>query len=309
MWIFITFVLLVIFILYFLFNRYFIFKHKPCTFSGYCEERKYKNLQLKTILSDKIKAKRWINYHFGDLLNTAQTLYILNKPEDLLHLNLPDNFIVKLNTGSSFNHIHNKNLKRNQNLKYIKNIVDKIRPWLQVRYTYNFPFGFKEPQYFGHKPQLFVEEYLGQNIKEVSIFVIKGKIAFIQLYQHKKRYLTDSNLDSIKDHYLLHQPPKNPNIYQDLLLINKENMIARNPKIPSQTHDLLKYQKEQLASRFHEISTRIYQKTKINLFRLDLYLIKDSLYFGELTFTPSACRLRFTNHFDEYIYNKFINQT
>lgn len=287
MWLLIIGIVIIILITIYLANRYFIFKHESCTFTGFCEEQKYVDLKMKTMLSDKIKAKQWINKHFGHILNTAKTLYILNKADDLLKVKLPPKFLIKLNTGSSFNYIYNETKKLTT--AAVNKIVNKIRPWLQICYTYNMPFGFKEPQYEHHNPTLFVEEYLGDNPHEMNVFVIKGKVAYIQNLG-KKRYLLNSQLQPIKQHYLMHSPPSEEQRHSILHYNLKRNNIN----------------KSDLILKFEKLAKEIYEMTNINLFRLDVYLIRNRIYFGELTFTPSACRLKFSHNFDKDLYTKFI---
>ena len=49
------------------------------------------------------------------------------------------------------------------------------------------------------------------------------------------------------------------------------------------------------------------KKIKLEFVRIDLYEINDKIYFGEFTFTPNACRAKFSNNFDYKFYKLLKN--
>lgn len=213
-----------------------------------------------SIYADKLLVKDYINNLKIKDLYIPKVIKILNRKEDLNLNNLPNNCIIKSNCGSGdIIIIKNRKIKlmkgRNKNLnnyKEWKNIVLKPLEWRPI----------VEPHYKYIKPNIFVEEYLGDNIKDYKLFCIKGKFIFCQI---------DS--DRFEGHC--------QNLYDRNYNLLKFNRGYKTCKY--------KIEKPINYTKMIKISEDI---SKIFDFcRVDLYEINNKIYFGEITFVPGAAEL------------------
>tara|TARA_B110001469_G_C9636403_1_gene319188 strand:+ start:995 stop:1780 length:786 start_codon:yes stop_codon:yes gene_type:complete len=238
---------------------------KPPNWSklGFNEKLRIYGMQLGkdySIFADKLLVKDYIKKLNLPDLHIPKTIKILDPSEDLNLDTLPKNCIIKSNCGSGdIIIIKNRKIElmkgRNKNLnnyKEWKNIVLKPLEWRPI----------VEPHYKYIKPNIFVEEYLGDNIKDYKLFCIKGKFIFCQI---------DS--DRFKGHC--------------------RNLYDKN-------YNLLKFCKGKKACQYKIDKPRNYMKmikiskniSKIFDFcRIDLYQINNKVYFGEITFVPGAAEL------------------
>ena len=213
-----------------------------------------------SLYADKILVKDYIkNLNITDLY-IPKVIKILDPKEDLNLDILPKNCIIKSNCGSGdIIIIKNRKIElmkaRNESIndyKKWKNIVIKPLAWRPI----------VEPHYKYIKPQLFVEEYLGDNIKDYKLFCILGKFIFCQIdsdrYKNHCRNLYDKNYNLLK----FSKGVKSCQFKIDKP-INYMKMI--------------------------EISEGI--SKKFDFCRVDLYEINNKIYFGEITFVPGAAEL------------------
>ncbi len=111
-------------------------------------------LHIKSILTDKIKVKTYINEKLG-IGHCAQIYGIWDDFNDIDFSYLPQNFVLKTNHAWNTNiFFTNKSfLKKRQKMKALKHTTDS---WLKIYYEH---FSL-EPQYRFIEPHLFIEQML-----------------------------------------------------------------------------------------------------------------------------------------------------
>ena len=180
---------------------------------------------------------------------------VYDKFEDINFEKLPNKFVIKCNHGSGFNIIVKK--KWRLNLSKIKAIVEK---WMSINYAFNFGL---ELQYRDIKPKIIIEKFLDDNtgeLRDYKITCFNGKPHFIWIdcdrHSNHKRNLYDLNWNQL--HYK----------------VNTKYSTFPSPKKPKCLEKLL-----ELAS--------ILSKNFIYV-RVDFYIVKGKIYFGEMTFSSSS---------------------
>ena len=215
--------------------------------------------------------KKWTKYvdklEFKELckqkgIKTFKTLQILNDPNDLyeLHDTLPNDFIIKSNTGSGQNYIV-RNTKHLTPIEYeetINKALHSLKNWKNPRY------GEHEKQYNFTKPRLFVEELIDPIPDDIKIFIYQN-IPTVMMIKDTSGTL---KIYSYKIH-------KDYNITQMTDCFWKQNV----EKQPSKTiEDIQK--KGKLKQMFETVSKF---KVDIPLVRIDLYWYRNDFYGGEVT--------------------------
>lgn len=256
-------------------NIYDIFI-KENTLNCLCQEEKNLRLEEKGILSDKLKAKEYLNQNFPEI-KYAQVWQELNDPEELKNITLPENFVMKYSAGARMFELVTNN-------KYeINDLIKKAKSYTNMKYSTkgyrNIPFlNLKEPHYdYNKNPKVFIEEFL-EGICEFRIMMATGKILYCEKYKNKNVEIYDKDWNEI------------PN--QSTKKISK----------------LEKNTKPKCLDKILEFCKNFYEKEKFNLIRMDFYLNQeeDQFYFGEFTFTPENCRKKYTKEFNKK-YRELIN--
>ena len=228
---------------------------KPLTFNEKIQWLKlYDSTPHKTLLADKYKVRDYITKKIGkEYLIPLYNVY--NKFEEINFEKLPKQFVIKCNHGSGYNIIIKD--KSNLNLTTIKKNLDK---WMNSNFA--FYYGL-ELHYRDIEPKIIIEKYLDDgtgDLRDYKITCFNGKPEFIWIDSNRhtehKRNLYDLNWNQL--------PYK----------INSHYETFPSPKKPKQLKKLLK-----LAS--------ILSKGFLYA-RVDFYIIKNKIYFGEITFTSSS---------------------
>jgi hypothetical protein len=167
-------------------------------------------------------------------------------------------FVVKASHGAGMVNIFNKN-KDNFN-----DLLSEIVEWI----SYDYGKLTRQWAYEELEKILIVEEFLtfkGGDLPDYKFFCMNGKVEMIQL-----------DLDRFVNH--------TRNLYdRDFNLINATSIYPKNntdQPIPNNFLDAVKIA-EQLAVDFDFI-------------RVDLYILNDKIFFGEMTNTPENGMARFT---------------
>ena len=211
----------------------------------------YKNPAI-TKLVDKYTVRSYIQEKAPELLTTLYWSGFNAKdiPWDIL----PQKFVIKVTHGSSFNIICKDKATLNK-----EKCVKQINRWLKEKYLRCYGEWF----YGVEKPRIIIEEFLdtgtGKEPDDYKVFCFHGKAHFIIVdtdrYTNHKRNIYDRNW-SLRKGVTINFPNDTP-----------------MPK-PSELDQLLKYA-ELLSAEFPHV-------------RVDLYIVKGKIYFGELTFTHGA---------------------
>lgn len=217
----------------------------------------YWNNSLVKQCADKYCVREYIKEKkCSEILNDLIGVY--ESVEDIQWDSLPKSFALKLNVGCGKNIIVLN--KDELNISETKKILKK---WLKEKDHY---LGYSEMQYKGVKPYILIEKYLGGENGELptdyKFYCFNGKAKYVMVCidrvkgKHAKFYYFDENWKMMPfTEDALREPNK---------VISKPNGID----------EAFKYAGI-LSSEFPFV-------------RADFYIIHGKVYFGELTFTPSA---------------------
>lgn len=215
------------------------------------------DISLKSKLADKFLVRDFVRQRIGD--QYLISLHPLNKKGEFCINNvesidwdvLPDKFALKLTKGSGYNIICN-----DKKALDIDKIQSKLKKWLNINNYYLS----REPQYIG-KNGLICEVLLEYNIKDYKFFCFNGVPKFLKV-----------DFDRVSSHHAN---------YYDLswnLLDLNELCCPRNPNVlipkPLKLEEMISLVSK-LAQGFPFV-------------RVDLYIHKERVYFGEMTFHPSG---------------------
>lgn len=207
---------------------------------------------LLTKLVDKYMVREYINEKAPELLNTL--LWHGFDANEIPWDTLPDKFVIKVTHGSGFNIICKDKNKLDK-----AECVSKLNKWLQEKFLRCYGEWF----YGVERPRIIIEEFLdagdGKVPEDYKIFCFNGKPHYIIVdtdrFTGHKRNVYDLNWN-FKEGVTLNFPNDKP--------MSK----------PEKLDELLKYA-QLLSEGFPHV-------------RVDLYLVKDKVYFGEMTFTNGA---------------------
>ena len=251
-------------------NCFFDLIQKEGSLNYICQNEKNNRLPEKGLLSDKIKVKKYIQENFPDV-KTSKIIHVIDDPEELRKIKLPENFVLKCSTGARMFHIVKSG-------KYsVEDLIKKSKYFLSINFSdYGYrsiPFLYlKEPHYNHTNKRILIEEYI-DNIIEFRIMLVDGKIIY-----YEKEGLQFNNELFETDIY--------------------NSMKTKNTKL----------EKNITIEKIQKFCNDFYKKEKFKLTRLDFYINKDTndFYFGEITFTPENCRHKYSDNFDNYFKNHNI---
>jgi hypothetical protein len=206
--------------------------------------------------ADKYRVKEYIRKLNIPNLNVAKTIKVLDKNNDKLELaNLPKNCVIKSNHGSG-----DIIIIKDGKIKLMKCGVQHktYSNWLKNALI---PHKTKyENHYTKIKPEIFVEESLGDDINDYKFFCFHGKVHIISI--DSNRFSNHCRSFYNKSFELLD--------FQK----GKEKSCKYIHKKPTKINDMI-YISEILSKSFE-------------FARIDLYMSNDKIYFGEITFIPAA---------------------
>jgi hypothetical protein len=212
------------------------------------------NLDEKySIFADKYRVKEYVQNLNIPNLNISKTIEKLDKNNKNLDLlSLPKNCVIKSNHGSG-DIIIIKNNKIELMKKYGKKYT-KYEDWLKVALV---PHKRELEKYYQYiKPEIFVEEYLGKEMRDYKFFCINGKVIF--------SYFTGRTDERCR------------NIYDANFNLLDFKLNYKNCSYPVEkpfNFDIMIDISEKLSKPFEFV-------------RIDLYLVGNNIYFGEFTFMP-----------------------
>ena len=229
---------------------------KPTTMNEKIQYLKFfDNTELKKKCADKYEVRDYIKSKgLEDTLNELLGLY--DNPSEIDYDVLPNQFVLKNTKGSGCNII-------------IKNKKDtpfcSIKPILDEWMSKEFGVMFYEPQYLGVKPRIICERYLEDKqfneLPDYKVYCSEGKII-----------MTEVILNRFKDKETsCYHFDKDWNFLESNSIDNKELENLVKPKNYDYFVDICK----RLSSDFKFV-------------RVDLYIVNEKIYFGELTFTSKG---------------------
>ena len=206
--------------------------------------------------ADKLRVRDYLTEHgFGDLLNELIGVYY--NVDDIDWDSLPDQFALKLNVGCACNIIVSDKSKLD-----IEAAKAKMRKWLKSNYW----LGWSEMQYKDVKPCILVERYLGSPDgtlpEDYKFYCLNGEAKYVmvcvdrEIGKHAAFYYFDREWNMM---------PYSEDYFKD------PNRVIPKPAHIEEAFEAA----EKLSGEFPFVRT-------------DLYIVNGKVYFGELTFTPSA---------------------
>jgi len=231
----------------------------------------YDKNQMKTILSDRLKAKEYV-VKLLPSLKTAKVYQVCSSFESLDFSKCPESFVIKTNHAwKSHVYIENKNKITAEDYEQYKKYYKKV---LGINYAY---WGTPELQYKNIEPQIYTEEFLGTKnetsiIKEYEVYCFNGKPEFINYS------ISGSGAPDVSK--------KSDSLFSSMFDCNwkKADFFIRfdsNIKSPdSKNKDLILYYAEKLSYEFKFV-------------RIDFFEFGGELYFGEFTFSPYSGFIKF----------------
>lgn len=242
----------------------------------------YDKNPMKTLLSDKLKAKEYVakilpNLKFAKVYQVASTFKKID-------FNLaPKTFVIKTNHAWKSNVLIED--KNKITVDYYNNLNKYYRNVLNINYAY---WGTPEPQYKNIKPKIFLEEYLHSKNKksfigEYQIYCFNGKPEFLGYFLTYTGVYTDYDNANYKEEDIMKVKFYNINWEKTDFKIRFSNDLA---DCDSVNKNLVLYYAEILATGFDFV-------------RIDIFEVDEVLYFGEFTFSPYSGFLEFIpNEYD-----------
>jgi hypothetical protein len=223
--------------------------------------------QLYPILADKYRVREYVSLIIGDE-------YLINMIDfasnfgNLDFKNYPNSFVLKINHGSGMNILVKDKFKMD-----VKNVKLKLSKWL---FSNDFN-NSREWHYKQIKPGILVEEFMGDNLLDYKFHVCNGKVKFIQVdfdrFDKHTRNLYDIDWNLLKIEYCY---PNNEGVFQR----------------PEKLEEMI------------EISEKL--SSKFVFSRVDLYLIQNRIYFGEITFHPEGGVGPFDSREADLFFGKYL---
>ena len=218
--------------------------------------------EYKSNIVDKIKLSEYSKKILGKDI-CIPILKIYNNVEEININELPEQFVLKCNHGSSMN-IFCKD-KKNFDINSAKK---KLYNWMNS----NYGFKGKEFQYYFVKRRIFASPYLGKLI-DYKTFCFNGKPKFIAA-----RVILNLDKHSFIYNYYDVNWTLTDIEYGSKFYRRDTNIIIEKPK----NLDLMLIYAEKLSKEFVFV-------------RVDFYETNGKLYLGELTFSPSNNNMPYKN--------------
>ena len=209
--------------------------------------------EYKSLLVDKIKLHAYSKKVLGKDI-CVPILKIYDNINKINFEDLPNQFVLKLNHGSGMNIICKNKSKLN-----ISETLKILEKWK----NFNYGLNRTEFQYLYVKRKIFAEKYLSDNLINYKIFCINGHPKFIRVSKIKKN-------ENIKITYQYNLNWELNNLESGL----KGYIRYPNETIPKPKNlDLMIKYAKLLSQEFVFV-------------RVDLYDVNNTVYLGELTFSP-----------------------
>lgn len=207
---------------------------------------------LMKLCADKLAMRQFIDV-IG-LTDNLPRLYATYKSSDEINFEeLPNRFVLKLNHGWSFNILVEDKTKLD-----LKAVRRQINSWQAEK----FGCLTGEAQYFNIVPKIICEEYLGDPYEEIldyKVLCFNGQPTIIQVdqtrFSNHRRNFYDISWNRLNIRY-------------------GYNSMDTPLKRPPQLDSLLT-----LSGKISKFFKHV---------RVDFYIVKNKIYIGELTFTPTA---------------------
>ena len=207
--------------------------------------------------ADKYRVREYLESKgYGVLLNGLIGVY--ENVDDIDWDSLPNQFALKLNVGCGCNII----VSDKSNLD-IESAMHSMRKWLKSNYW----LGWSEMQYKGVKPVILIEKYLGSKDgrlpEDYKFYCMNGQAKYVMV-------CADRDIGEHAAKFFYYDRQWNLMPYTSDYFADPDLVIPKPDRIDDAFETA-----EMLSKDFPFV-------------RVDLYIVDGKIYFGELTFTPSA---------------------
>lgn len=215
----------------------------------------YDKNELMSICADKYTVRSFVeNQGCGEILN--ELYWEGFKPENIPFDSLPNQFVIKVTHGSTFNIIC-----KDKSLLDRKDTINKMNKWLKAKFLPSYGEWF----YGVEKPRIIVEKLLetpdNSPLFDYKIFCFNGepKLIYVDTWKNGEHTINVYDLDF--------------NLIPNVQLGYKNDLDSKVEK-PKNLDKMIEYARMLSQSFLHV--------------RADFYNIDGNIIFGELTFTKSA---------------------
>ncbi len=251
--------------------------HNPETFTEKLTTSKLnrKKMKLYAKYADKDEVRKYVSEKIGDKYLIKQ-YFAKNKitVEDLKKL--PKSFALKTTNGSGTNYIVMDKAKED-----LQAVCDYMNSLLEIEYGYihgEFLYNYIEPKIVA---ELLLKDKKGNIPDDLKCFCFqdndgnKRKILYIErvVGEERERIMFDENWDTVE--------------YG--CSFQKLDVKVERPKNYKKILEVI----DKLSEDF-------------NFVRVDLYIMDDKIYFGELTFIPTAGYLKFDDDKIDYLWGSYF---
>ncbi len=211
---------------------------------------------------DKYAVREYVKQQgCGEILN--HLIWQGDDPEDIPFAELPAKYVIKVTHGSTFNIIQNGQLQITH-----KEIVKTCKKWLKAKFLTCYGEWF----YGIEKPRVIIEDFIESaddtQLRDYKVFCFNGVPLMIRIDTDR---FTDHKMDFFDCRW---------NRMENAGMGYKNS--GRVFKKPECLERVLEYAAK-LSAPFHHA-------------RVDFYIVKDRIYFGEITFTNGAGFDRFSTY-------------
>ena len=249
----------------------------PTTLSEKLKWRKFfRRTELMTEVADKVLVYNYIETKLGHRDILIPLLQSTTNPEELKFEEFPDRFVVKPN------HLSGQLLFLEKGKFNKAQVIQQCRAWLSKVYGQDK----NEWPYSKIKPQILVQEFVGDDEPAIDykFSIMNGKCTWIEIYSD--RY----NGRGLKPKLAFYTPT-----WKRLTAHSKGYQPSPEIDKPKQLKEMIKIA-EKLAEPFDYI-------------RVDLYLVNNKIYFGELTHFPHSGNFNFIPVSFDYEMGEKLNLT
>ncbi len=247
---------------------------KPATFNEKLQWLKlHDRKDIYTKMVDKIEAKEYVGGIIGRE-HIIRTLGVWNSFDEIDFEKLPEQFVLKCTHDSG-----DIVICRDKSNFDFNSAKQKLTKGLRT----NFYFVGREWPYKNVKPRIIAEEYMSElstDLSDYKIHCFNGIPLFILVC--KDRFSSQGMSEDFFDAEWNHIQVKRPNHHLSKLAIDR----------PTQLNTMLEY--ATLLSK------------DIPFLRVDFYIIKEKVYFGELTFYPASGFARFDPEEYDELFGEYL---
>lgn len=235
----------------------------PSTFNEkiiWLELNKYINDSLVIKCADKYNVREYVrDCGCGEIL--IPCIGVWDTPKKIEWDTLPDKFVLKWNFGAGFNYICTEKSACSKEA-----VLEKMQKWGKSKYW----LWYGEMHYKRIPPRIICEEYISgmgsdndekdHSPEDYKFYCINGKVKYVLVCQNRKGMHAD---------YVFFDANWNVQPFSSYAREQPEKIKIQRPAM---LDTAIEYA-ERLAMPFPCV-------------RVDLYILQDRIYFGELTFTP-----------------------